>query len=196
MVPKILVCIHITQHTFTHSGHRLTCDFMQTCTSPETVGVHWDETRFYRWKCRTWAEYFSIHPLKVPVHKIPFCFKIFMTGFLSTVVLCRRRCGSFVALRREAAVSNSTEIVTVAAHKSDTFHLLPWVGFGYVLSPEYYDENLDTVSHFSSTQMYRVIQKDWKIVWEVIVSVIVRKKTSYEHVCNSESLLRVVWIYE
>ena len=117
-------------------------------------------------------------------------------GFLSTVVLCRRRCGSFVALRREAAVSNSTEIVTVAAHKSDTFHLLPWVGFGYVLSPEYYDENLDTVSHFSSTQLYRVIQKDGEIVWEVIVSVIVRKKTSYEHVCNSESLLRVVWIYE
>jgi hypothetical protein len=147
MVPKILVCIHNTPHIFTHSGHRLTCDFLRNCTSPETVRVHWDETRFYCWKCRQWAEFFSLHPMKVPVHKIPFCFKICMTGVLSSFVLCRLTCGSFVALRREAAVSNRTEIVTVAAHKSDTFQLLPWVGFGYVLSPEYYDENLDIVYH-------------------------------------------------
>ena len=94
---------------------------------------------------------------------------------------------SFVAFRREAAVSNGTQIVIVAARKSETFQLLPWVGFGNVLLPEYWDENLDTVYHFSNTELYMVIQKDGEIFWKVIVSVLWEKL--HMNVSNSESLL-------
>jgi hypothetical protein len=41
-----------------------------------------------------------------------------------------------------------------------------------------------------ATSLYRVIEEEMSIFWEVTVSVIGRKKSSYEHVCNSEWLPR------
>ena len=38
--------------------------------------------------------------------------------------------------------------------------------------------------------LYRVIQEKRAIFWEMIVSVVVRNKSSYEHVSNSEWLPR------
>jgi hypothetical protein len=42
----------------------------------------------------------------------------------------------------------------------------------------------------SLQKMYRVIQEERAIFWEVIVSVIVREKSFYEHVSNCEWALR------
>lgn len=40
--------------------------------------------------------------------------------------------------------------------------------------------------------IYRVIHEERSVLWEVTVSVIVRKKSSYEYVCNYEWLPRLV----
>lgn len=42
----------------------------------------------------------------------------------------------------------------------------------------------------TSAGLYRVIQEERSVFWEVLVSVIVRRKSLYEHVSSSEWLLR------
>ena len=37
--------------------------------------------------------------------------------------------------------------------------------------------------------MYRVIQQERSVIWEVIISVIIRKRSLFEHVCTSVELL-------
>ena len=43
--------------------------------------------------------------------------------------------------------------------------------------------------------IYRVSQKERSIFWEVIVSVILSKKTLYEHVYYSGFRDRAIWLY-